>query len=260
MTPTTRTHLSRLTLRRQAGSVAPLLKDLMPPEKGAAMDIHHRLLWTVFSGTHKQPGDEAAFLWRYMDGDDKFFVLGPEPQSGSPFFDIETKPFSISFHRGQRLAFELRVNATVDRMIDPSKGRAGRKRCDVVQDAMNKVRKEQVVNDREQRDEIARMALTGWLSQQGDKSGFHLRSLSVKTYRAIALPGQHRAPGPQADVADLRPATKLRKRAPGPQMGVADLLGVLEVSDPSAFMDKVHKGFGRSKAYGCGLMLLRPVA
>lgn len=53
------------------------------------------------------------------------------------------------------------------------------------------------------------------------------------------------------------------------RLSVLDLEGILVVTDPAAFLDKValklgtasdaaaQAGFGRAKAFGCGLMLLK---
>ncbi|MDX2120628.1 MAG: type I-E CRISPR-associated protein Cas6/Cse3/CasE, partial [Gemmatimonadota bacterium] len=41
------------------------------------------------------------------------------------------------------------------------------------------------------------------------------------------------------------------------QIGVLDLEGTLYVTDPSAFLGALGAGFGRAKAFGCGLMLIR---
>ena len=38
---------------------------------------------------------------------------------------------------------------------------------------------------------------------------------------------------------------------------VLDLEGVLEVIDPAMFLQHLSTGFGRAKAFGCGLMLIR---
>jgi CRISPR system Cascade subunit CasE len=43
------------------------------------------------------------------------------------------------------------------------------------------------------------------------------------------------------------------------QLGVAELEGRLIVNDPDAFIAAVGRGFGRAKAFGCGLMLIAPV-
>jgi CRISPR system Cascade subunit CasE len=41
--------------------------------------------------------------------------------------------------------------------------------------------------------------------------------------------------------------------------GVLDMSGALEVTDPERFLTKLAQGFGRGKAFGCGLMLIRRV-
>ena len=38
---------------------------------------------------------------------------------------------------------------------------------------------------------------------------------------------------------------------------VLDLEGELEVTDPALFLRSLAAGFGRAKAFGCGLMLIR---
>jgi CRISPR system Cascade subunit CasE len=41
--------------------------------------------------------------------------------------------------------------------------------------------------------------------------------------------------------------------------GVLDISGVLEVHDPDRFLLRLAQGFGRARAFGCGLMLIRRV-
>jgi CRISPR system Cascade subunit CasE len=38
-----------------------------------------------------------------------------------------------------------------------------------------------------------------------------------------------------------------------------DFQGVLRVDDPARFLTRLAAGFGRSRAFGCGLMLIRRV-
>lgn len=45
-----------------------------------------------------------------------------------------------------------------------------------------------------------------------------------------------------------------------PQFGILDLAGHLEVIEPTTFMTALGTGFGRAKAFGCGLMLIRRFA
>ncbi|WP_243641924.1 type I-E CRISPR-associated protein Cas6/Cse3/CasE [Rhodovulum steppense] len=45
-----------------------------------------------------------------------------------------------------------------------------------------------------------------------------------------------------------------------PQFGILDLEGRIEVTDPEALLARLARGFGRAKAFGCGLMLIRRAA
>lgn len=38
---------------------------------------------------------------------------------------------------------------------------------------------------------------------------------------------------------------------------IMDFSGVLEICDPEKFLRKLLIGFGKEKAFGCGLMLIR---
>ena len=42
-----------------------------------------------------------------------------------------------------------------------------------------------------------------------------------------------------------------------PQFGILDLTGRIEIADPAVFLALLARGFGRAKAFGCGLMLIR---
>src|ERR1700728_1268713 len=126
------TFFSRLTLKRDAAVVAPLIETIAPREPGEAMDMTHRLLWTAMPddvrAAHDRKSGEArgtgAFLWRAVQAG-TFYVLGPRPVGGSPFFRIETKSYAPSFQAGDRLIFDLRVHATVDRKVRvDAKGKA----------------------------------------------------------------------------------------------------------------------------------------
>lgn len=81
----------------------------------------------------------------------------------------------------------------------------------------------------------AAAAVQDWLAQQGAQHGFDLAALTLKGYQPVRLPRAGRA------------AT----------IGVFDVAGVLTVRAPEDFLLKLTQGLGRSKAFGCGLMLIR---
>jgi CRISPR system Cascade subunit CasE len=219
-------YLSRLTLSRSPSAQA--LSSLLNPENPARrMDAHHKLLWAAFSDG---PDRQRDFLWR-EDSAGVFFTLSARPPLASDLFEPpEVKAFAPALAVGDRLAFSLRANAT--------RARKGVGRVDVVMDALHGVPS----GDRaETRMIAAQTAGTEWLTGQGARAGFRVIRVEVGDYSSVTLPG-HRGP-----------------RKGQPQFGVLDMTGVLEVTDPAAFATHMAQGFGRAKAYGCGLMLIRRV-
>lgn len=214
--------------------VAALARVLNPLDEDAAIDVHHRLLWTLFAD---KPDRERGFLWRADDG--QFLILSTQlPEDRHSLFELQTKRFEPSLARGDRLAFRLRVNAVVTRS-DIVDGKKRRRRHDVVMDRMKHQADAQLENESkgEWRDRCAREAAGGWLEKQGTKHGFDLLNLHQSTYRTVRFPRpKHRA---------------------GASLGVLDIDGVLRAREPGSLLSAVNSGFGKAKGFGCGLMLLR---
>jgi len=237
---------TRLTLKREGAAVAQLVGELAPSNAGAGMTVGHRLMWSVATPDtcaafdRDNPGrpDRAAFLWREAETGQKFYMLGPRPADSSDFFLIETKPFAPAFRPGDHLAFDLRLNATVAR-----RGEAGRcsSRSDVTMDRMRaeeaaaKSVGAEIAGRAERRLKAAEGAAAEWLSRVGKRDGFSLQGVKLDAYRVETLPRSGRSA----------------------KIGVCDLRGALEVTDDERFLVRVLAGFGRAKAFGCGLMLLR---
>jgi CRISPR system Cascade subunit CasE len=95
----------------------------------------------------------------------------------------------------------------------------GKKRHrDVVMEALHGV----PAGDRaEVRMALAQDAGAAWLAGQGARAGFMVLRADVSAYRVV------------------------------------DLEGAIVVTDPALFQPKLVQGFGRAKAFGCGLMLIR---
>lgn len=254
---------TRATLQTDGPDLAPLIGRLFPAdaEEGERLNATHQLLWTLLPQATQQVGkphredgaDKAAFLWREGEQPNSWYMLGPMPRAQTAFFKVEFKPYELAPQTGDQLAFDLVVNATVNRMVDPEKGRAGRKRCDVVMDALRaEDRANGSTDDRAARREAtAAKALSGWLAQQGERNGFALEAFGLVSYRTVELDRPHAG----------RAAGRARRAVGGkvPVMGVGRCRGLLKVTDPAAFVAKVTTGFGKAKAFGCGLMLLRRV-
>lgn len=217
-------YLSRLTVSRSPSAQA-LSGLLNPADPARRMDAHHKLLWAAFSDG---PDRQRDFLWR-EDSAGVFFTLSARPPLASDLFDLPAvKEFAPVLAAGDRLAFSLRANAT--------RALKGVGRVDVVMDALHGL---PIGKRAETRMAAAQTAGAEWLAGQGTRAGFRVVVVEVGDYATVTLPG-HRGP-----------------RKGQPQFGVIDMTGVLEVSDPAAFSAQLTRGFGRAKAYGCGLMLIR---
>lgn len=224
-------YLSRLTLNRSAGNAAltPLLDPTNPAQ---ALDAHHRLLWSVFADG---PDRRRDFLWR-ADGEGRFFVLSQRPPAPTDLFRApEVKEFTPTLAPGDSLAFVLRANATKDRS-SPEGGRGKSIRVDLVMDLLRDVPKGQRADARMG---LADQAAADWMGRQGAAHGFAIKALQVEDYRAVPL---------------LRSAVPRGQRA---TLGILDLSGRLTVTDSALFTARLALGFGRARAFGCGLMLIR---
>lgn len=216
-------YLSRASLSR-APSARALNALLMPEETGRRTDAHHRLLWTLFAD---HPDRSRDFLWR-EERSGEFAILSARKPVGTDLFDrLDCKPFAPVLTPGDRLHFALRANATRSK---------DRKRVDVVMHALHPFRPEQRA---EQRMSVATTEGAAWLGRLGARQGFEVTYCEATDYKVHALP-HHKGP-----------------RSRQPQFGILDLVGEIAVADPTAFVAAVAAGFGRAKAFGCGLMMLR---
>ncbi|WP_439271394.1 type I-E CRISPR-associated protein Cas6/Cse3/CasE [Pseudochrobactrum sp. HB0163] len=214
--------LSHLRLSRSP-SASALAGVLMPENAALRRSVQHNLLWSVFADN---PECERDFLWR-EEKDGSFFVLSSRAPLQTDLFEPHRiKPFSPAFSAGDRLDFLLRVNAT--------RAKQG-KRVDVVMDALHQISRSERASQRMKlADEEGRV----WLERQGAISGFHLLESQAHDYSTETLP-------------------LYRGRKDRPHFGIIDLSGRLRVEKPDDFLAALARGFGRAKAFGCGLMLIR---
>lgn len=218
-------YLSRLTLNRYAPTRA-LSGLLDPDDANARTDANHRLIWTLFGDGRDRPRD---FLWR-ADGRGRFFTLSKRPPIPNDLFcPPETKEFAPSLRSGDRLTFALHANATRDQRVGQG---ARSRRVDVVMELLHDIAPDARAAHRLK---LADAAATTWMTRQGASRGFALRELTVEDYSVTRI-GRGRGQATH---------------------GILDLTGAIEVTDPAAFLPALATGFGRAKAWGCGLMLIR---
>ena len=280
-------YFSQITLRPEIHSQA-LVEMIHQQPYG-----QHRLFWELFP--HEQ---RRNFLVReeqiqpsvcypaHYKGNTLYYMVSATPPQENGVFALQTKPYEPQLQPGARLSFRLRANPTLSRE---------RKRHDVCMDAKRRclqqlyqqqlgtepqtvltqgqyrqailasadsslvsalqqdlqacARYAQRADQLQQPAEllnwrlksVAEQAAEDWLRRQGAKHGFQLLStgagLSIYGYRSLPL------------------AEKGRKAA----FSQVEFAGELQVTDPQCFVQQaLFKGLGRAKAFGCGLLLVKP--
>ena len=199
----------------------------------------HRLVWSLFPG---DPRAQRDFLFRREDAADRggrasFLVLSRRrPTLHSPVFDVNTQDFAPNLSIGDRLVFSLVANPAINRTARAPEG--GIRRHDVVMDALKSIEKGDA--RRAARPQIIELAARAWLLRRAETSGFALaepKRLHVDQYESIQI-------GRGSSAAPIR-------------VSVLRFNGLLEVTDPARFLEAIAFGFGRARAFGCGLMLIR---
>jgi len=267
-------YLSRITLQPHIGEHSQLAQLLMDNQYGM-----HRLLWDLFPG---RDGQSRDFLFReeqQVDGRGRklplFYLVSPHPpQSDSPLFKIDTKPYQPDLNVGDRLAFMLRANPIVSRKNGGKRSRSH----DVAMDAQHQCltrllhqaglpaegskqqrikrlnalpadRLSQLIAENFGADSVSvqallkqqqTQALLQWLAKRGETNGFALeesRSLQQTACRWNALPEKGRRAG----------------------FTSVDFEGVLTVTEPEIFARMLKSGLGKARAFGCGLMMVRRI-
>ena len=224
-------YLSRARLRRDASvnAIAPLLLG-RKGRGGATQQPGHHLMWSLFADG---PGRQRDFLWREMESGLYFILSARRPEDQHGLFELaEPKPFTLALAPGDRLGFALRANPVIRRR-DPEWRRS--KKHDIVMDTLRHAGGDRA----DKRLTAVREQGFAWLERQGNKSGFEVQPDCVR----IDGYEQHRV--------------GRKGSAHAMEFSAIDFEGLLTVRDPAAILRAIARGFGASKAYGCGLMLIR---
>jgi len=252
--------LTRARLRRDP-DVATLQRVLLPDEPDQRRETSHHLVWSLFAGDVDATRD---FLFRETTrpgGRPTFLILSARaPRTDARLFEIETKPFTPALAPGDQLGFELHANPTLQTQNPKTRVKG---RYDIMTMAVmrlpehaSKSEKARAVEDAARR----------WLGRQALASGFRI----VERFEPNSGAGDAAAPGFERTPCDVdeEPAvlavTGFQSAAvPGKRvaarLGLIDYAGLLTIIDPALFLARLAKGFGRAKAYGCGLMLIRRI-
>ncbi len=227
----------------------------------------HSLLWDLFPQGERFLFREESSAEQLQAPNNRplYYVLSQyEPAQQSPLFDIQTKAFRPALSSGDTLHFKLRANPTVSRQVE---GKRLSQRHDVMMDAqrtwlLDACAKRELVpgvnltkgalkqlllrhepgssSDAARKlehelDQVMESAAAEWLRSRGLRHGFEIGAVQCTGYRWHALPEKHRQAG----------------------FSSVDYDGVLTVTDPALFLQTLAAGLGPSKAFGCGLLLVR---
>jgi CRISPR system Cascade subunit CasE len=200
---------------------------------------NHQLLWKLFPDDEERP-----FLFRQEDertlasngnprGIPLFYVLSTtEPVDVPGLLQCETRPFEPKLDIGSRLHFRLRANPVVARRRE---GESRSRVHDVLMDAKKQCQQAGVTNAADVQAKMDKAAVT-WLMQRAENAGFELAAQpQISGYRQHAI----------------------RRKGQEIRFSSVDYEGVLTVSAPEQFAETLYRGLGRSRAFGCGLMLVR---
>ena len=159
--------------------------------------------------------------------------------------DLLTKPMPRRFSPGQRLGFDVRVRPIrrLGRDLpDSQSGSVLRKGSEI--DAF--------------RLELLRRSPDGWRNPD-DQSAKGVSRESVYTgWLAERLADVADVDPHRCRLANFRRSRAFRGDGKGPEGPDATLHGELMVLDPSGFATRLRQGMGRHRAYGYGMLILRP--
>lgn len=201
---------------------------------------NHQLLWRLFSQACDRP-----FLFRQetesaqLSADQSprslplFYVLSSlEPAPVPGLLECQSKPFDPKLSQGDKLLFKLRANPTVARKNDDEKRS---KRHDVLMDAKWHARQRGQDSLREIREAMDASA-EQWLIRRSEAWGFTLeKPPQLSGYR------QHQWQRKQRQI----------------RFSSVDYEGVITVTEPQRLRAALFEGVGRSRAFGCGMLMVR---
>ena len=211
----------------------------------------HQAMWKLFKLPRQETKEKADFLFRFeIDKQNKlpvFYLLsskGP-PNDIEGLWEIESKIYNPDVRDGDRLAFKLRANPVVKRKpSEPDSNPKKRKRHDVVMEAKTRLKNEGVPRkDWPITNEIIHQASIEWLKNRSDKNGFGFNDNGEKN--------EVQASGYQI--------FQFYKKGKKVSFSAVDFEGVLTITDGDLFKKTLFEGLGPSKAFGCGLMLVKRI-
>jgi CRISPR system Cascade subunit CasE len=222
--------ISKVTLRHGPGFF-----NLLKKKNGWDGYVAHQLLWGLFPN-HGEKKRDFLFHEIKRESTPQFLLVSQEQPVQTDALSVASKPYAPQLAMGQRLAFTLVVNPVVSRKIVGKKNSA---KHDVWMDAKWQAKKKGITG--QALVDACEGAVKSWLVRQGERCGFQLpeNRIIVEGYLQKRF-------------------YKRRKKEPICFSSI-NCRGVLTVTDSLKFTEMLFCGLGRSKSFGCGLMLVRKI-
>ena len=220
--------MSRITLRRSLSALREVSNTAL-----ANPYYHHRLIWKLFSRSPQQPRDFLFRIDHHANWLQYYVVSEHPPDAAGNSWEVVTKSYTPALKESMRLRFLLTANPVTTTTDDNGR----RHRNDVVRHALRR--------HRDKKRAALRSDLTtneghAWLKRKGEKNGFSFTrdEVVVSGYRQLRFQKTRNAGTVQISTLDFR--------------------GTLLVRSPERFLRMLFTGLGPAKAFGCGLMLVKP--
>jgi CRISPR system Cascade subunit CasE len=210
----------------------------------------HQWLWHFFPAPK---GSRRDFLFRREEASSlpRFYAVSERPaRSPSATWAVRTQEYYPRLKAGDRLRFVLRANPVVSvRMPDKKTIRHDAVMYEKKRLLAEKGLQKWADLPRDERPPLyglVRQTCGAWLEKRAAKKGFIFHpedgSFSVDAYQPLKLY-----------------ATLGKKHDEDIKFSSVDFSGILTVTDPEIFQKALMEGIGPAKAFGCGLLLVRPL-
>ena len=194
----------------------------------------HQLLWKLFP---HNPDAERDFLFREQREHNRIYyylVSAREPENLYGL-KVQTKEYAPVIKAGDVFSFVLRANPVVAKKRE---GKENSVQHDVLMDAKKEARRNGFSEEEE--NQHVRKKTIGWIKNRAAKSGFSIEAgkIGFEGYRQYSF---------------------YKKNKERIKFSTVDYYGILRVEDSEAFQRSLFHGIGKKKAFGCGLLLIKPV-